>query len=192
VFGGQDLKRGSGYQIYALQYEQSTGAELFGVAFDFLTSSGYGWGGSIGVYKVGVGQQRRRRKTWSTFDFLSCPVRASSSLSIAQQPPPPITSPHRLPSQGNPYIYGSYNALAPNALVIPPYELRSTPAPAPSWWMSNVLIGVVGILDTDTLQVRGDVQAAKAPRSFFFNARDIVFSNRDFIQGWLCPLLTNS
>lgn len=38
----------------ALQYDSNTGAELFGVAFDFLTSTNgaYGWGGSLGVYKV--------------------------------------------------------------------------------------------------------------------------------------------
>lgn len=53
--------------------------------------------------------------------------------------------------QGNPYIYGSFNARNSDALVIGPYQLQSTPTP--TWYMSNVLIGVVGQLDTDTLQV---------------------------------------
>lgn len=38
--------------IVALQYAVTTGAEQFGVAYAYLTASGYGWGGNIGAYKV--------------------------------------------------------------------------------------------------------------------------------------------
>ena len=57
----------------------------------------------------------------------------------------------RLPPQGNPYIYGSFSASGAAALLIGPYQLQSTPDP--SWYMSNVMLGVVGQLDTETLQV---------------------------------------
>lgn len=72
-------------------------------------------------------------------------------------------------SQGNPYIYGSFNARDPNALVVSPYQLQSTPTP--TWWMSNVLIGVLGVLDTDTLQVRGSVRR----RLSFDSKQDLEF-----------------
>lgn len=44
---------GGSSTLVALQYDIRTGAELFGVSFGFLASSGFGWGGNIGVYKVG-------------------------------------------------------------------------------------------------------------------------------------------
>lgn len=39
--------------VVALQYAVNTGAEQFGVAYAYLTTGGYGWGGSIGAYKAG-------------------------------------------------------------------------------------------------------------------------------------------
>lgn len=145
----------------ALQYALSTGDELFGVAFGFLTS-GYGWGGNIGVYKVGHVQTYRlfRRPCW-TSSF--CRSAATHFLTT------------RLPSQGNPYIYGSFNAVSPDALVIPPYQLQSTPTPPV--WMSNVLIGAVGVLDTDTLQVCANAGGHTAPLGFK--------AGLCFMQGWL-------